>query len=1117
MLTSNILADDLFNKALCVLNMSTGIGLNANKRIHSILTLTCQEGLNGKQHAFGNLFAQVAYLCREHNIKGRDIIEIQKTRKKSNLSEPISAEDIPYCIKALSIFISRVLNVCIPRELLQKLPIQYKKKELQYHFSNKRIKCLVEKWDENFIYAIAADDGKEIIIDIINDQNKYLKNLLKIGMQLNLLDCVESNGHIRANLIVVEPDFTVDISSIARCFTDYGHNPLAYTVNRMKDVANSQAILLGGFSSTALDDIINKRVVYDWKQSMKTHFQKYVLEYCSCKDLNVKDNFKVAAINQVNNIKQIVDYLFSDKGEGFNKTMAILEPSFICKDLGLIGRTDLMTTDFKLLVEQKSGKNFNIQINRTNEYGSFLLESHYVQLLLYYGILIQNFNLSYDKIDMRLLYSKYPLPNGLISVNFYKKLFHEAIVLRNIIVAYEMDIAERGFGRYIDNITPETLNEKNLSSNFFNKYALPQIRQTTDPIKHLSELEKAYYNRMMTFVYQEEVIGKIGNANGTEGSEADMWNQSTTEKREVGNIYTNLSIKNKERSNPNRGYDIITLKIYDSNEEMFLPNFRCGDMIYLYSYPVDMNPDICSSILYKGSIIEIKTNEITVHLNDGQQNPDIFVIENFKKDNVPTSIWAIEHGGSDIGYTSAIRSLHTFITSTQKCRDLLLTKREPQKDCNKKLSKKYNEDYDEILLKEKQSLDYFLLIGPPGTGKTSMAMRYIVEEELSEECSSILLLAYTNRAVDEICIMLDKAKIDYFRIGNVYSADERFRKHFLENVVADNSKLTDVKQKIAGMRVFVSTTSSIQNHSYLFELKHFTLIVVDEASQILEPNIMGLLTTCRFILIGDYKQLPAVVQQNSNMSAVNDNLLNDICLTNCRDSLFERLIRVERKADRTQFIGILRKQGRMHPEIAEFANKMFYISERLEPVPCPHQIDNLLHYDMPSNDELDEKLKKRRMIFIPSKRIRISDFSDKINLDEARIVADLLRRIYRFTSNHFDYNKTVGVIIPYRNQIAMIRNEITKLNIPELEHVSIDTIERYQGSQRDVIIYSFTVQQRYQLDFLTNNCFTENGKIIDRKLNVAITRARCQMIMIGNPTILVYNDIFKKLMEKYSI
>jgi DNA replication ATP-dependent helicase Dna2 len=101
---------------------------------------------------------------------------------------------------------------------------------------------------------------------------------------------------------------------------------------------------------------------------------------------------------------------------------------------------------------------------------------------------------------------------------------------------------------------------------------------------------------------------------------------------------------------------------------------------------------------------------------------------------------------------------------------------------------------------------------------------------------------------------------------------------------------------------------------------------------------------------------------------------------------------------------------------------------------------------MPSNDVLDEKIKSRRMIFIPSKKIRISDISDKINFDEARIVAHLLRRIYRFTSNHFDYNKTVGVIIPYRNQIAMIRNGITKLNIPELEHISIDTIECYQGS-----------------------------------------------------------------------
>ena len=74
-------------------------------------------------------------------------------------------------------------------------------------------------------------------------------------------------------------------------------------------------------------------------------------------------------------------------------------------------------------------------------------------------------------------------------------------------------------------------------------------------------------------------------------------------------------------------------------------------------------------------------------------------------------------------------------------------------------------------------------------------------------------------------------------------------------------------------------------------------------------------------------------------------------------------------------------------------------------------------------------------------------------------------------------------------------------------------MERYQGSQRDVIIYSFTIQNIWQLDFLAGNSFVEDGAIIDRKLNVAITRARKQMIMTGNAEILRNNQIFSQLMD----
>lgn len=156
---------------------------------------------------------------------------------------------------------------------------------------------------------------------------------------------------------------------------------------------------------------------------------------------------------------------------------------------------------------------------------------------------------------------------------------------------------------------------------------------------------------------------------------------------------------------------------------------------------------------------------------------------------------------------------------------------------------------------------------------------------------------------------------------------------------------------------------------------------------------------------------------------------------------------------------------------------------------------------------------ENRRLFFPSKNCRQAGVSEKVNTEEARIVAQLLKTIHTLSGTSFDPSKTVGVIVPYRNQIAMIRQEINRLGIPSLIPISIDTVERYQGSQRDIIIYSFTVQNRYQLDFLTSNCFVEDGKVIDRKLNVALTRARKQLIITGNEAILRQNALFKDLID----
>ena len=336
-----------------------------------------------------------------------------------------------------------------------------------------------------------------------------------------------------------------------------------------------------------------------------------------------------------------------------------------------------------------------------------------------------------------------------------------------------------------------------------------------------------------------------------------------------------------------------------------------------------------------------------------------------------------------------------------------------------------------------------------------------------------------------------------------------------------------MKAKIMSARVITGTTSMLVSRPYVFDLKHFTLAVVDEASQILEPNIIGLLAahrpdgngteTCRidrFILTGDHKQLPAVVRQDESDSAVSSSTLNDICLDNCRNSLFERLLRIERKARRTDFIGVLRRHGRMHPEVADFPCHEFYYEENLSPVPLAHQQETALEYaDIGLHDELDTLLRKHRVIFIPSRMCRRPDVSDKVNTDEAATVADILHRVRLMLGDRFTPERSVGVIVPYRNQIAVIRKEIERYGMKELEAVSIDTVERYQGSQRDVIIYSFTVQNRWQLEFLAGSCFIDEGRLIDRKLNVAMTRARRQMIMTGNVEVLSTNPVFDRLIK----
>ena len=1084
--------EELFERCVEIVKAEPSMALL--RYMHETLVLACAEALRGSGQGFGNLMAQTDYLCKRAGIGIADRIAIQTMRRHSNGSDSvITSQELRYDVRALALFISSVFNEDIPHELVIRIPTSPPPTSLSPRVNQRYVRCVVTTWDNEYVYA-TTDDGEVCI----KTDDASLRTLLTEGMQLNLLDSHREGQTLQPQLIVVEPDFLLDISSLAACFSDYGHHPIAYTFGRLKPAANTQAILLGNFAGAALDDIINQSR-FQVNDTIRHSFYEQALQFCTCKDFNPQQ-FKADALVQVANIQEAVTQFFTFHSipEQSSPTRSLslftlLEPSFVCEHLGLQGRVDLMTQDMHLLVEQKSGKNWQLEHKAPIPYS----ESHYVQLLLYYGIFRYNFHLPADKVDIRLLYSRYPAKQGLLIVNYYQQLFHEAIRLRNQIVAQEIQIAHKGFAHIEPQLSADTLNERNVQNKLFEHFVRPQTEQLLAPLKALSETERHYVERMLTFVYREQLAQKIGVQEGQGGAVANLWNMPLAEKRDTGSIFYGLRILHKEQSSDYSGYDRLILSIPDMGDD-FLPNFRRNDMVCLYAYKDQ--PDICASILYKGVIERLTDHEVTVRLNDGQQNADVFA----------DTTYAIEPSFSDRSTTSAIRSLHAFCAASPERRALLMGEREPRCDTSLRLSRSYHPFYDDILLKAKQAQDYFLLQGPPGTGKTSHALKYMIKECLGG--GAILLLSYTNRAVDEICGMLEEAGIDYMRLGSETSCDPRYSAHLMDHCFDNRPRLDEIRERIIQTSVIVSTTSTMQSRPFLFQLKHFSLCIVDEASQILEPNVIGLLASPqidKFILVGDHKQLPAVVQQPDDVPE----------LSSCRQSLFERLLRVEREAGRTAFTAILQRQGRMHPDIAAFPNEMFYAEEQLLPVPLPHQEEPQLDYQQPSADALDDLLKQQRVIFLASDTISsgITSPSDKVNPSEAKIVADLLCRLYRqYGADRFDSTHSVGVIVPYRNQIAMIRREIEVLGIPALMDISIDTVERYQGSQRDVIIYSFTIQHPYQLDFLTANCFESEGKVIDRKLNVAMTRARKQLLMTGNVAVLSQNPLFAELIRRYN-
>ena len=1087
----------------------------------------------------GSLFARVDYLSRQYHLDRQLTRRVNDTRVR--LRRVLAIDDATltdcrlYDLRAICEFIAAIYEAEVPADLRSLFPADQRPATDSSVVADS-IRLYVRRCDDVYLYGTCAElaDEEELRVCYCykggsgDGDNAYLRPYLRPGTQVNLVQPRLCNGVYFPELVILEPDYLVDITTVTSCFEDYGYDARIALLGRLQAAEDSVPIMLGNLAGQLLDEEVHSAPTAE----------AYAQSYASFLRANAfrmlvtvsDDTLYNEGRSQQSNIHRALQEGLQQRVGSFDRTQAVLEPSFVCEMLGLQGRMDFLQLDGRVLIEQKSGKGEWVRGARPDDPPHPRLP-HYIQVLLYQAILHYGHGIPNREIQLLLLYSRYS--NGLIGVTPAPQLLHEALRIRNRIAGNEFFFC-RGHYTMLQNLLPEQLLTRQVNPRFWQEYKLPGIRSVLDPIRQATPLARAYFLRFMTFLANEHMLSKLGNRTKESSGFAAKWHDSLEQKYQAGNIYDQLTLV---YPGPDHQGSVSHLVFaFAAHRASEMSDFRVGDIVIAYQYAAGTEPDVRRAIVMRGSITEIGQDTLHIELRAAQSDRRVLDTGNrwppsdgsLRRSAVPGNppmLWAVEHDFMEATYKSQYSGLHALLTAPSDRRDLLLLQRSPRIDSTLAARGSYG-SFQDLATRVRQARDFFLIIGPPGTGKTSYGMLYTLQEQLLDPGSRVLVMSFTNRAVDEICSKLIEERIDFVRIGNPYTCSSAYRSYTLNHRLAEASSLTTMRQLLDQTRVVVGTTTTLSSSAALFQLMHFDLAIIDEASQILEPHLMGLLSAQtpdhqpamrRFVMIGDHKQLPAVVQQDAATSEVCDPQLRAIGLTDCRLSLFERLL--TRYRHDPQVVYMLTRQGRMHQDIADWPNRMFY-GGHLQVVPLQHQTAPTILASATANLAPWQACTMHRVAWLD---VPVAEpvVADKVNLAEARVIALMVMHIYATHTPDFDPLMTVGVIVPYRNQIAAVRNAIdTECHRQGIDPVAsglfgitIDTVERYQGSQRDYIIYGLTVQRSYQLTFLTNNTFEEDGVPIDRKLNVAMTRARQHLIMVGNSALMCQAPLYADLLN----